>query len=135
MNSPNVSSEERAGKYCDRTVCVSPAFPRQRGLPSVRTHSFLKAKFVLCGLVVFFFLNVPCDRIFPYLALRVFYPTIQPSKLRRNGHCLLFSRTLSLATLIIRLLVKERKEDSTGNDVLWALACSFSCSQCFAAGG
>lgn len=51
MSSPDESSGEIAGKYWDITFWVSPAFPRQHGLPSVRSHSFLKAKFVVCGLV------------------------------------------------------------------------------------
>lgn len=45
MSSPHVSSGEIAGKYWH--ITLSPAFPRQHSLPSVRSHSFLKAKFVL----------------------------------------------------------------------------------------
>lgn len=48
MSSPHVSSGEIAGKCW--YITSSPAFPRQHSLPSVRSHSFLKVKFVLCRL-------------------------------------------------------------------------------------
>lgn len=51
MSSPDVSSEEKAGKYSDTTFCISSAFPRQHSLPSARSHSFSEEKFVLSGLV------------------------------------------------------------------------------------
>lgn len=125
----DVSSGERATKCRDIIFCLSPAFSRQHSLPSIRSP---KAK--LCCVVIFFFLNMVCDRIFPYLAPRAFSSTSQPLKLRRTDHCPLSRRTLLSATLIIHLLVEERKESSICN-VLWLLGCSFCHSQCFAAGG
>lgn len=80
MGSPDASSGEIAGKYWDTTFCVSPAFPRQHGLPSVRSHYFLKAKFMLCGLVFFEMWHVT-----EYFLIYHSELSIQPSSLRNWG--------------------------------------------------
>lgn len=103
----DVSSGERATKCWDIIFCLSPAFSRQHSLPSVRSP---KAK--LCCVVnfFFFFLNMACDRIFPYLAPRAFSSTSQTLKLRRTDHSPLSRRTLLSATLIYIFWWKKEKK-------------------------